>query len=72
MGRTGEGVHSVELWQRSGKVFHHGDGGAIQTVFQVESVESHFLISRTWGGEFACELEKLLVCTGMLIKACAR
>lgn len=39
VGRTGEGVHSVELWQRSGKVFHHGDGGAIQTVFQVDPDE---------------------------------
>lgn len=40
VGRTGAGVHSLELWQRDGKVHRHGsDGGAIQTIFQVEPDE---------------------------------
>ena len=37
IGRTGEGVHSLELWLRSGELYHHGsEGGAIQTVFQAK------------------------------------
>jgi hypothetical protein len=43
VGRTGAGVHSLELWQRDGKVHRHGSDLAMISSLEWLKLETHLI-----------------------------